>query len=168
MYVPSSGRNKSLTFFSILCSLAIIVSYLIASNTAISSISLMPPHTANASLLALSSNVVITTLVHRHSPVKCLFWKNSAKENRMLVTWVTKQLDCHFSHIASKRWCDIVRKCLADMLCLGFGHELEQDLFFFFFLYSLGETFLHKFILTSETACTWIRQTVHLISFSCC
>ena len=164
MYVPSSEQNKSLTFFSILCSLAVIVSYLIASNTTISSISLMPPHTANASVLALSSNVVITTLVHWHSPVKCLVWKNSAKENRMLITWVTKQLDCQLSHIASKRWCDIVRKCLADMLCLGFGHELEQD----FFLYSLGETFLHKFILTSETACTWIRQTVHLISFSCC
>ena len=130
--MPSSAQNKSLTFFSILCSLAVIVSYLVASATTMSSISLMPPHTANSSLLALPSNVVITILVHWHSPVKCLVWKNSAKENRMLIIWVTNQLDCQLSHIASKRWCDIVRKCLADVLYLGFGHELEQDLFFFF------------------------------------
>ena len=161
--MPSPGQNKSLTLFSILCSLAVIVSYLTASaTTTINGISLVPPHRANASILALPPNVVITTLSYQHIPVKCLAWGNSAKENRMLVPWVTNQLDCQPSHTASKRRCDTVRKCLAGMLCLGFGHELGQDLFFLFYLYSLGEAFLHKYILTSETSCTWIHQTVHL------
>lgn len=53
-----------------LSSLAIILSYLMASTTTINGLALMPPHTDNTSIVALLSTVVITTLSHQHIPIR--------------------------------------------------------------------------------------------------
>lgn len=166
-YPQCSWQDQLLTLFSILCSLAVMVSSHSFSTKTINGMFLMTPPTDNASIPALLSIVVITIMSGQHTPVEHLTWKNSAKVKRMLDSWVTNQLDCQPHLTASKRWCDTVRKCLIGMLCWDFGHEVEQDLFLLFYLDSLGVAFLHKFILTSETSCTWIHQIVHLMSFPC-
>lgn len=94
MFVPSPGQGKSLIFFFYIVFLSSYALLCHNSTTAtINGISLMPPHTDNASTIALLSNVVITTSSDQHTPVKCLTRENSAKANRMLVPWVANQVD---------------------------------------------------------------------------